>query len=206
MAGRVFGPLVITPKYVEYTHFPWEAVELAAGLAFNDETRRDIFDVWQWYELALAHRDHSFTVAEIEQFRKKMIQTCFQMHSEGIGAGNVDLFDALCWYVGRDVRDALFKASKAAKEALGKLSPPPDSFAIVKDIRSREAMALREALKLMRQPVGRTGQMRAQTWGLKPVRRSPRFRRFLSAFCDREISADDLANALKAIRKSQAKE
>ncbi|MEM6623656.1 MAG: hypothetical protein AAF674_15610 [Pseudomonadota bacterium] len=165
--------------------------------------RLDIFHVWQVYEMGTREYEQTFTLAEIEALRSHLKQLCSDLHAAVIADETSDKFNALCWYLGDGRRDALNTAAEAAHEALVQLSLEPNPGAIVEDIRSPYTKPLREALELMRRPVSVGGPRRAETWGISPGRRNKAFRSFLSVFCHREISENELQNRLAELSMSK---
>lgn len=208
MAERLFySHTGLTPKYLSYTHYPWAELERQTGMKFNENQRQDIFDVWEQFEFFRHEAEEMPTIASLEKIRAELIDLCSRMHrATGVVDGDEEKengFDALCWYMGDGVRDAVEAARTAAFEALCELGRAPRDGAVIEDVRGGKAVTLRHVLALIRRPISDGGMMRGQTWGLQPGRSSPPFHRFLRVLLERQdLKAQDVKNAIDALERN----
>lgn len=188
---------------------PWDELESAAEVSFDDTRRRDIFREFESYESDLAVYEQAVAIAKVEKLRKDLLERLeglIGLHCSFYGSDDNDaLFSALCWERGDDLRAKMSDACDAISEVVVTLRRESDGHAIMENFNKPVSVAFRNFLgKLWACPKDKD-QSRLEWWGLAPTgRSSPRTISFLERLLERKVQPNDLNTARQMNTRSSS--
>lgn len=207
MATKIFGVSDCPPqKYRAVEEYPWDELEEKICVKLDTAARQQIFKLRIEYFDDIAAAEQATPVREVEELRKELMSAAQRLWKFRIEISDSiqkeRAFHHLVWYRGGAIRDSFDAATESALQLLNDLSMEADGFALKADVREPRVFALKCLVGRVVATQPDRAEPLGKAWGVGISGGSNPLVRLLAFITERDLSPNDVKNAIKAARIS----